>query len=92
MAVRKPGPGSSQAQISAYVKQEIAKKIEKMAPKTSASKSIPKNSSPLGKIVKASIKKAAAEGPKRSVAKKTAPASKAAKGGRGKSKPAPKLY
>jgi hypothetical protein len=87
MAVRKPGPGSSQAQISAYVKQEIAKKMEKMAPKKDpmivASQSAKK---------KAAVKKASAEGPKRSVAKKTAPASKAAKGGRGKSKPAPKLY
>ena len=41
---------------------------------------------------KAAVKKAAAEGPKRSVAKKATPASKAGKGGRGKGKPAPKLY
>lgn len=69
MAARKPGPGSSQAEISAYIRQEIAKKMEKVSSKS----------------------KMGAEGPKRSVAKKATPASKAGKGGRGKGKPAPKL-
>jgi hypothetical protein len=67
MATRKPGPGSSQAEISAYIRQEIAKKMEKMSSKS----------------------KMGAEGPKRSAAKKSTPS---AKGGRGKGKPAPKLY
>ena len=70
MAIRKPGPGSSQAEISAYIRQEIAKKTKMMSSRFN-----------LG-----------AEGPKRSVAKKATPASKAGKGGRGKGKPAPRLY
>ena len=39
---RKPGPGSSQAEISAYIKQELDKKMSSMKKLTSATKKTPK--------------------------------------------------
>ena len=44
MAIRKPGPGSSQTQISAYFKQELDKKRKKItpSPKRSVAKKVAK--------------------------------------------------
>lgn len=38
MAVRKPGPGSTQSEINAYIRQEVAKKMGVEGPKRSPMK------------------------------------------------------
>jgi len=62
MVVRKPGPGSSQAEVSAYIKQEIAKKMEQMKTVSKAGKT---------DAMKKTIKKAAPAKSARGGAKKT---------------------
>ena len=41
MAVRKPGPGSTQSEINAYIRQEIAKKMGVEGPKRGVMKKSP---------------------------------------------------
>jgi hypothetical protein len=82
MKPKKPGPGSSQAQINAYIKQAIAQRMEKM-----------KTGLPTAAMLKKDPTIAASNIMRKKAAAKKTTAAKSARGGAKKtSKPAPKLY
>ena len=66
MAIRKPGPGSTQSEISAYIRQEVAKRMGVEGPKRSAMKKSPASTAVGKASINAKTKKQLMEKAKKS--------------------------